>query len=304
MGDNVVSFPAATKNSAPRRIVASRLRDARVACCLNQSDLAVAIGVSRQAISAFEQGEKSPDPETLNRIASTLRQSTSFFAAEDRPAFGESSTRFFRKFGSDTKRRNSMCDVLGKWFVQTARYFFDFVNFPQVALPSASPSDPLGRYTDEEIELLAEECRKTWGLGLGPISNVIGLLESKGVAICRYEVANEQIEAFSFWNGTRPFIFLASDKGSASRARFDAAHELGHLILHRWVGSEEIEDPKILKAIEKEANRFAGAFLLPRQSFPNEVFSPRLDAFVSLKSRWKVAIQAMVYRCKDRGIFD
>ncbi len=197
-----------------------------------------------------------------------------------------------------------MCDVLGKWFVQTARYFFDFVNFPQVALPSASPSDPLGRYTDEEIELLAEECRKTWGLGLGPISNVIGLLESKGVAICRYEVANEQIEAFSFWNGTRPFIFLASDKGSASRARFDAAHELGHLILHRWVGGEEIEDPKILRAIEKEANRFAGAFLLPRQSFPNEVFSPRLDAFVSLKSRWKVAIQAMVYRCKDIGIFD
>jgi len=88
------------------------------------------------------------------------------------------------------------------------------------------------------------------------------------------------------------------------RARYDAAHELGHLVLHRWVGPDEIEDPKNLKEIEREANRFAGALLLPRRSFPNEVYTTRLDAFVTLKRRWKVAIQAMVYRCKDLAIFD
>lgn len=152
--------------------------------------------------------------------------------------------------------------------------------------------------------MAAELCRIEWGLGTGPLSNVVGLLESKGVAVCRYEFAEEQIEAFSFWNGPRPFIFLSSDKNSAARARFDAAHELGHLILHRWIGSEEIEDPKVLKEVEREANRFAGAFLLPRRSFPNEVYTTRLDAFVTLKRRWKVAIQAMVYRCKDLAIFD
>ena len=104
--------------------------------------------------------------------------------------------------------------------------------------------------------MAAELCRIEWGLGTGPLSNVVGLLESKGVAVCRYEFAEEQIEAFSFWNGPRPFIFLSSDKNSAARARFDAAHELGHLILHRWIGSEEIEDPKVLKEVEREANRF------------------------------------------------
>ena len=75
-------------------------------------------------------------------------------------------------------------------------------------------------------------------------------------------------------------------------------------MLHRGVGQEDIEDPKTLKRIEAEANRFAGALLLPRQSFPNEVFTTRLDAFVALKGRWKVAIQAMVFRCKDLGLFD
>ncbi len=91
---------------------------------------------------------------------------------------------------------------------------------------------------------------------------------------------------------------------SAARARYDVAHECGHLALHRGVGQEDVEDPKVLRRIEDEANRFAGALLLPRQSFPNEVFTTRLDAFVELKMRWKVAIQAMVYRCKDLGVFD
>ena len=74
--------------------------------------------------------------------------------------------------------------------------------------------------------------------------------------------------------------------------------------MHRWVGAEEIEDNVRLKRIEAEANRFAGAFLLPRKSFPNEVYSPRAESFIDLKSRWKVAIQAMIYRCKDLGLFD
>jgi Zn-dependent peptidase ImmA (M78 family) len=72
--------------------------------------------------------------------------------------------------------------------------------------------------------------------------------------------------------------------------------------LHRGVDEAELEDPKFLKVIESEADRFAGAFLLPRASFPNEVYTLRLDAFVELKRRWRVSIQAMVHRCADLGI--
>ena len=145
---------------------------------------------------------------------------------------------------------------------------------------------------------------ETLGLGYGPLSNVLSLAESKGIIAARIPIEGERIDAFSFWNGSRPFIFLASEKESAARARFDVAHEIGHFVLHRGVDQEEIEDPKTLRRIEAEANRFAGALLLPRESFPNEIFTTRLEAFVELKSRWKVAIQAMVYRCKDLGIFD
>ncbi len=142
------------------------------------------------------------------------------------------------------------------------------------------------------------------GSRAGPISNVLALLEAKGILVCKYEMQGESVEAFSYWNGHRPFIFMASEKESGARIRYDLAHELGHLILHRWVEQSELEDKDTLKAIEREADKFAGAFLLPSNSFPNEVYTTRLDAFLPLKERWKVSIQAMVYRCKDLDIID
>jgi Zn-dependent peptidase ImmA (M78 family) len=122
-------------------------------------------------------------------------------------------------------------------------------------------------------------------------------LESKGVLVARSDFDTETVSAFSFWEGSRPFLFLGADRESACRTRFDAAHELAHLILHRGIASEELE-PR-LDRIEKEADCFAGAFLLPEESYPLEVFSTRHVAFEQLKARWKVSIAAQIYRCSD-----
>ena len=298
--DNVLSFP----NQPALRLIPSRLRDARKAARLTQGDLGERVGVTRQAISAYERGDKTPEAATFRKLTEALAQPASFFTSEDRPTFGDFSTRFFRKFGPDTVRRNEACAVLGEWFAQIARYFDQHVNYPPVDLPEAAPIDERGSYTGDEFDTIADLCRIRWGLGLGPISNVLALLESKGITVCRYELAGERVEAFSYWNGARPFIFMASEKEASARARFDLAHELGHLILHRWVENEELENPKVLKRIENEADRFAAAFLLPRRSFPNEVYTARLEAFINLKRRWIVSVQAMVYRCRDLGLID
>lgn len=303
---NVFQFPGAARDDGfGRRLIPSKLTEARVACGLNQTELALSVNVSRQAISAYEQGDKAPEPGTMRAIAEVLEQPISYFTGESPESFGPFSTNFFRKTGADTKKRNAACAIHARWFAQTAYAFNDLANFPPVDLPAFEPEQSsASRYEDDEIERIAETVREHFGLGLGPISNVVRLLETKGVIVCRLEMVGERIEAFSFWSGVRPFVFLASDKSSGARARFDAAHELGHLVLHRWIGAEEIEDKNRLKEIEREADRFASAFLLPGKSFPNEVYSPRLMAFVDLKRRWKVSIQAMVYRCKDLGVFD
>lgn len=303
--NNIVSFPnAAREASSGRRLIPGRLRAARIAKRMNQAELGSALGKTRQIVSAYEQGEKSPEGATMKSIAEVLGQPISYFTSPEREGFGPFGPRFYRAIGPETKRRNLMCDVYADWQVQIARYLDDLIVYPPLLLPEIAPEQGEIGYDEEEIEEAAAACRKIWGLGNGPISNVLSLAESKGIITTRLVMEGERVEAFSFWNGPRPFIFLASEKNSAARARFDVAHEIGHLVLHRGVGPEDICEPKTLKRLEAEANRFAGALLLPRESFPSEVFTTRLDAFVELKVRWKVAIQAMVYRCKDLGIFD
>lgn len=304
--NNVVQFPRGSgAQQSGARLIPSRLLDARLAARLNQTELAGLVGVTRQSVSSYELGDKTPEPDTMKAIAEALGQPVSFFTQADAPAFGRFSANFFRKTGADTKRRNAACEVYARWLSQITYLFDTEANFPEVDIPHYEPVSRSGsRYLEEEIEDIAERVRQRFGLGLGPISNVIRLLERRGIIVCRYEILGENIEAFSYWSGSRPFIFLASDKDSAVRARFDAAHELGHLVLHKWVTKEDIEDKDRLKEIEGEADRFAGAFLLPRKSFPNEIYSPRIGAFVDLKARWKVSIQAMIYRCRDLGIFD
>ena len=239
--NRVVQFPssAARANQAGRLLIPSKLRDARKVARLSQGDLGDRIGVSRQAVSAYERGDKSPEPTTFQKIAEVLDQPLSFFINPDNPRFGSAGARFYRKFGPETLRRNEASAVLGDWFVQTAKYFDEFVNYPTPSLPECAPKNSGGRYEIEEINEIALSLRKLWGLGPGPISNVLALLESKGIVVCRYEMQGENVEAFSFWNGPRPFVFMTSEKEAGVRRRYDLAHELGHLILHRWVEQSE-----------------------------------------------------------------
>jgi len=282
------------------RIVPRRFREAREALELSMEDVGLLVGKTRQAISLYEAGEREPDPATLMKLVHELQQPIAYFTSDRPNNFGQRGPTFFRSFKSKTKRTNKRCEVLSDWFVQTASFFSKFVNFPQTSLPVIDSPKSGSEYADEEIEEAATACRRFWGLGDGPISNTVTLLESRGIVVARAEFGVDTVSAFSFWEGGRPFIFLGADKQSAARSRFDAVHELGHLILHRGISEEDLESD--LDRFEREANRFASAFLLPESTYSLEVFSTRLAAFVELKRRWKVSIAAQIYRCSDLGI--
>src|SRR5436190_24388729 len=104
--NKIVQFPtpAARANQAGRLLIPSKLRDARKVARLSQGDLGDLIGVSRQAVSAYERGDKSPEPTTFQKIAEVLGQPVGFFTTADREVFGNASTRFYRKFGAETVR--------------------------------------------------------------------------------------------------------------------------------------------------------------------------------------------------------
>jgi len=180
----------------------------------------------------------------------------------------------------------------------------ELVDFPEVKVPTRRFSNPdeIGR---EDIEAAAAECRSLWGLGSGPIPDVALAVENAGVVLVREETGVSQIEGLSAWSEElgRPFVYLAADKDNGFRSRFDAAHELGHLCLHR--GIERPTERERHNELERQAHQFAGAFLLPAESFTADVRLPvTLDSLLLMKQRWGVSVAAMIMRLEALGIID
>lgn len=275
-----------------------QLKRARLARGFTMTELAELVGVSKQAISNYEKGENIPSAEVFAKIKQVLGFPTQFFTYPMKSKQPDTVT-FFRSLKSATQSDRWKQSVR----VDFIHWIFDFlsqyIDFPPVNLPKIDERllhDP----SDEDIEDIATIVRRHWKLGDGPISNVVLLLEKNGIIVANTPFYNEKLDGFSELR-ERPFVFLSDDKSSAVRARFNAAHELGHLILHSWMDVNEFNE-KSLDKIEKQAHLFARAFLLPRETFANEVVSTSLEHFIELKRRWKVSIQAMIFRCADLGL--
>ena len=113
----------------------------------------------------------------------------------------------------------------------------------------------------------------------GPISNMVLLLENQG-ADCGTRPTRRGHPGrachSSLLRTGGPYIVIGIDKGSPARWRFDAAHELGHVLLHAKVRRETLDRPEQHKKIEEQAHRFARAFLLPLASFGDDLFGVSL----------------------------
>lgn len=277
-----------------------RLREARVARGLSGVDLSKMLGVSRGLISQYEKGDASPSPDKLYLLANWLRVPVDFFLLPGRNY--EVEQVFYRSLAAATKASRERADKHLYWLADLYYYLAQFVSFPDVDIPDFSPRkrvDFLTRMPASDVEDAAEETRRAWNLGDGPISNVAWLLENKGIIATRGVLETEAIDAFSAWPDGRPCLFLGADKDSAARSRFDAAHELGHAVLHRDVPRSQFADGRKHPIIEWEANRFASAFLLPASSFPMDLPAPTLQAMQNAKPRWVASIGVMIYRLAE-----
>lgn len=283
--------------------VSDRLTEAREALGLTKVALSELIDVTPTAVSQYETGT-SPRPEVLDQISQKLGFPRTFFL---RPvvADDEVSPIFWRSNATATKIARQRGLQRLKWSKEITCYLTQFFEFPKVDFPEElfSQSD-FRELTTEDIERIADKLRQFWGFGQGPVPDLLLELENSGAVTSRINMAAETLDAFSQWSngiGT-PFVILGKDRASAVRSRFDAAHELGHLLLHRGVDRKRINSKEDFKLIEKQAHQFAAAFLLPAKAFADELWTPSLDGFLALKERWRVSISMMVMRCEDIGI--
>jgi Zn-dependent peptidase ImmA (M78 family)/transcriptional regulator with XRE-family HTH domain len=282
--------------------VSERLTEARESLGLTKVALSELIDVTPTAISQYESGT-SPRLEVLDQISQKLGFPRSFFlrpvvAEDDAPIFWRSNvaaTKIARQRGLQRL----------KWSKQIAIYLTEYFEFPKVDFPEELFSSvDFRELTTDDIERVADRLREFWGFGQGPVPDLLLELENSGTITGRINMAAEHLDAFSQWATSIgiPFVLVGKDRASAVRSRFDAAHELGHLLLHRNVDRKRINSQEDFKLIEKQAHRFAAAFLLPGKAFADELWTPSLDGFLALKERWRVSISMMVMRCETIGI--
>jgi Zn-dependent peptidase ImmA (M78 family)/transcriptional regulator with XRE-family HTH domain len=267
------------------------LRFARELKGLSKTDLAARLGCTVSAVAQFESGSiEVPDAARLAAISKELGvRQTALSSMKMRIPTLDSEACHFRALRSTAARERRQALHQGELILALVDHLEELgVEFPKECL-----SDFACDFGD--VESCAVSLRRHWGLGLGPIPNLLALLESKGVTVLPLGELTEKVDAFSIWAGQRPCTFLGLNK-AASRIRFDAAHELGHLVLHHDVLAGD-------GSLESEANEFAGAFLLPGETFSAEC--PRywnLERFIELKKRWRVSIGAMVKRAQQLGL--
>lgn len=267
------------------------LRIARELRGFQKVDLATHLGVTPSAITQFENGSARPNPQTVGRMTMVLGFPALFFSKPQKSVIADGC--HFRDLRSSTQTERRQMVAVSTIINEVINYVEEEIDLPKEEVTPYIVPRP---ETRDEIEKIASNLRSSWGLGLGPIDNLIGLLESKGIFVFRLLHDCERVDAFSLFLESRPVIFLNTQKGSSSRTRFDAAHELGHLIMHTDCKPGNPEQ-------EREADHFASCFLLPKDSFLLEC-PHRLvwDHFRALKRRWKVSLAALVRRARDLGI--
>lgn len=281
--------------------VGGRLREAREARGLSQTALAEILGVTRAAVSQYESGSATPRFEILEQISRVLNFPPHFFS-RPLPQRAEP-TVFYRSMNSATKAARTKAERRFLWMADDfVPYLGQFVELPPVNFPDLPLPENPQAMSDEQIEDAAATVRRYWGLGEGPISNVVWLLENNGAIVTRGYLEAADLDSFCAWVENRPYVFLNADKQSAARSRFDVAHELAHLVLHRGVESRRLARTAEHAIYERQAHRFAGAFLLPAGSFLDAVYMPTLDAFRALKPIWRVSIAMMIMRAEHLNL--
>lgn len=231
----------------------------------------------------------------VSRLSEALGFPESYFATTGRDLKNlDSECSFFRSLRKSSQRDRDAAMAHAALIAELVLVIERHAALPQPSIPflPVNETTPLDR-----VDEIAQEVRDTWGLGDAPVDNVIRQIELHGAVTARLELANT-VDAFSWPGNERPIVILGTEKGNRIRSRFDAAHELGHLVMHR--DAPRPGDPRL----ELQAHRFANAFLLPASRLHQLWPARRVDwhVLLQIKQEWQISLAAMLYRARQTGL--
>ncbi len=272
---------------------AERLKSARKMSGLSMEVLAEKAGqaVTKQAISKYEKGLMNPGGEALVALSRALGVKSDYFFRPSKVSLGELE---FRKKSRLSRKEEERIKY------RTLDFLERYIEIEDILDDKAVFKNPLSDShvsKPEEAEKAALEVRHFWNLGDAPISNLMELLEDRGIRIHEIET-DENFNGISAWADGFPVIAVRR-QDDLLRKRFTISHELGHILLK----IHEKSDPK---AREKLCHVFAGAFLLPEKVIKAELGAKRnkiaLWELKKIKGIYGISIQAVMARARHLEI--
>lgn len=260
---------------------------------MTKTALAIQVGVTPTAIANFEKGGR-PTQATLASLCLALGLPREFFGAGRPIDLLPASSAHFRSLRSTSAASREQALAFGELCLELIRLVDQHVDLPAISLPDFAMPEQIDVH---HIEQAAAALKSEWSIPTGPIGSVVQLLEAHGIIVMRLPAGTDpKVDAFSTYAGHRPLVLLNPRTGDKARGRFDAAHELGHLLLH-----PDTEPGS--KIVENQAHSFAAEFLMPREEIvdqlPRRIDWPHLH---ELKRHWGVSLRALVYRSRTLGV--
>jgi len=261
----------------------ARVKQARELRGLTQASLADFLYVDQTFVAHIERGTRQPTVEVLEAMAELLRLPTAFFRQQDSMYMQKGSLLFRAKAVVGRKVVESLYQH-SCLAVEFATRLSEYANLVPVRVPHLT--DPIEG---------AQQVRELMDVGKGPISDLLRHIERLGVLIIPLLEARD-CDGFATWTTPRqdlPIIAISMNFPS-DRMRLTAAHELGHLILHRKVNVGT-------KETEAEAYLFAAELLMPADIIGEDLRTEKVTLFrlAELKSKWHVSMQALARRARE-----
>lgn len=276
-----------------------RLRGARG---LSQSDVAQVLEVPASTVARLESGRLEADEATINAIARLLWCSPQLLT--DSAADILYTRPWLRAYADAPKKSvdQYMSDTL------VAVEAFDRLRLRR--MPDRLPTFDGDANSDHDIDEFALEVRQAADVTSDTgVPNVTRAAERLGCVVLPMKNELGKHLGMSTRADETPIIRVskAHAKVPGDRQRFTVAHELGHILLHSTCPPPESSEQA--KVVEKQAHRFAGAFLLPGDAFLDDLYGVNggrvtLASLLALKERWGVAIKAMVVRLQQLGCIE
>lgn len=266
-----------------------RLRDIRILNGYTVERVADYLGISKQAVSKYENGSAIPSVDILNRLMEFFSLPSGYLSRSEVIPEKKSGV-FYRKVSRTSQKDMDKVQVCIKWFYEmiqeSRKYGYDKLsNFPQMT-------------SAQTIEEKAHALRNAWGLKAQPIGDLVPLLEMHGFFIFTVDLKESKIDGAFQCLDDIPIIIINAAKGSRERRNFSLAHELGHLVLHSSLENLANEQ------MEQEADLFAACFLMPEEALKREMLRFDIDSLTMFAEKWNVSPHAVLKRCAELNLLD